>query len=77
MVTSRIPASGIVLAPVIAIILAALSLWNTYAMSVAHNDRESAQKIASVEARQVEMSQRLDRIEDKLDRVMAVLGAKP
>ncbi len=56
-------------------ILAGLSLLGTIYMQATRSDKESVQRISAIEAHQGDASQRLDRIEAKLDRLMeAMLG---
>lgn len=57
-------------AQIIALILSALALLGTAMMEYTHTDKENAVRISKLEAHDEDRSQRLDRIESKLDKLV-------
>ena len=55
---------------VLALILAGLSALGTVYIELTHTDQDNANRIATLEAHQSDTTQRLDRIENKLDRLL-------
>ena len=56
--------------PLLPFILAGLSLLGTAYLGLTGNDRSTAQRLSAVEAHQDDTTQRLDRIEVKLDSLL-------
>jgi len=53
-------------------------LLGTIYIQMTHNDRETAQRVSALEAHQSDTTDRLKRLEDKLDLIFeGVLGHKP
>lgn len=59
------------------IAIAAFSLLITGYVGFTRSDRDVIQRLSVVEAHSTETTQRLDRMEDKIDKLMLFLGAKP
>lgn len=58
------------------IMLAGLSLAASIYMQATHTDKENASRISALEAHQGDSAQRLDRIENKIDRLIDWAGRK-
>lgn len=57
-------------------LLAGLALLGQVYMEATHNDKANAVAISKLEGHREDDNQRLNRIEDKVDRVLSVLGSK-
>jgi hypothetical protein len=63
--------------PLLAIVLAGLSLLGTLYIEFSHNDREIAAAISALQTHQADETRRLDRIENKLDKLVTWALGKP
>jgi hypothetical protein len=61
---------------VIPVVVLLLSLLSSAYVAYSHNDKELAQRVTAVETRQEGTDKRLDRIEDKIDRILERMPAK-
>lgn len=64
--------------PWLPLALAGLSMLGTLYASYTHTDKDNAQRLTALESHRSDDSSRLDRIEDKLDKLVYYLtGSKP